>query len=531
MFCELQTEQEKDDFEAYFAAEKHQESELWRKVAPKPTSHGTWMVVKTFRTDENDRPLDMEQLPYELVPASEAVDMWAVGAMLYCFGTKKSLVQLDKDEDITDGDSMCAIANWDDATLQRVLATVRDKAMRKMIGKLLDPDAARRGRIDLKEELMSSAFFELISNSSSEKLLQNQRRLIEEEKEQTRLQKQSERLQHEQLVLERQAQQHYEEEMQTLGRIEDGVGDVLEGQDKLLEGQGDLKAGQAELKAGQRRLSRQMSELGSKVESRIGSVMQMLADEGLPRVPRLVVVKPVSPEALYAAAADYTSGFQERFTASVSWFKSKARIKKFFNILIMDEGPLLPDLKDEKSAGSIKELSPEMQAALADLADLEAQRDYDPAGDIANYPGWTVELPGELLTMIAPVMMVVSKALPIIATVTTGVGVALPDLGLGGDVAKQFEEFGNAFGSMLKEKQVKKIMGNIDKLNQVGALAPQLPCIPNRPLLPLPSHSTFPASGADCGDRRRGEGQHCCRRRLGQDQGQLHGGGAGRAAD
>ena len=122
----------------------------------------------------------------------------------------------------------------------------------------------------------------------------------------------------------------------------------------------------------------------------------------------------------------------------------------------MDEGPLLPDLKDEKSAESIKELSPEMQAALVDLADLEAQRDYDPAGDIANYPGWTVELPGELLTMIAPVMMVVSKALPIIATVTTGVGVALPDLGLGGDVAKQFEEFGNAFGSMLKEKQVKK---------------------------------------------------------------------------
>ena len=64
----------------------------------------------------------------------------------------------------------------------------------------------------------------------------------------------------------------------------------------------------------------------------------------------------------------------------MSWFKSKARTKKFFNILIMDEGPLLPDLKDEKSAGSIKELSPEMQAALADLADLEAQRDYDPAG-------------------------------------------------------------------------------------------------------------------------------------------------------
>ena len=84
---------------------------------------------------------------------------------------------------------------------------------------------------------------------------------------------------------------------------------MLEGQDKLLEGQGDLKAGQAELKAGQQLLSRQMSELGSKVESRIGSVMQMLADEGLPRVPRLVVVKPVSPEALYAAEADYTSGF------------------------------------------------------------------------------------------------------------------------------------------------------------------------------------------------------------------------------
>ena len=63
----------------YFNDDAASGTELWRKVKPKHISGSTsTIVVKTFRTDENGTPIT-EGLPYELVPAEESFDMWAVG--------------------------------------------------------------------------------------------------------------------------------------------------------------------------------------------------------------------------------------------------------------------------------------------------------------------------------------------------------------------------------------------------------------------------------------------------------------------
>ena len=59
MFHELKNMEEVRAFETYFEAEKTRNSDLWTKIKPKPTGEGenrTWMVVKTFRTDKQDRP-------------------------------------------------------------------------------------------------------------------------------------------------------------------------------------------------------------------------------------------------------------------------------------------------------------------------------------------------------------------------------------------------------------------------------------------------------------------------------------------
>ena len=64
-----------------------------------------------------------ELLPYELVQASRAVDVWAVGVLLFSFVAGQSLVTVDKNDDITEGQYMRYIAEWTEADCTAKLAS------------------------------------------------------------------------------------------------------------------------------------------------------------------------------------------------------------------------------------------------------------------------------------------------------------------------------------------------------------------------------------------------------------------------
>ena len=71
---------ERGQFDSYWADLKDADSELWSKVQPKSSKQGKQYVVKTFRTDGDGNPIT-NGLPYELLPASASFDMWSLGVM------------------------------------------------------------------------------------------------------------------------------------------------------------------------------------------------------------------------------------------------------------------------------------------------------------------------------------------------------------------------------------------------------------------------------------------------------------------
>ena len=76
MLCALQ-EDGLEKFAKYWAAEREAQSALWRKCKPKASRDGTFFVVKSFRTSLDDgSAVDAASLPYELVEASPAIDIW-----------------------------------------------------------------------------------------------------------------------------------------------------------------------------------------------------------------------------------------------------------------------------------------------------------------------------------------------------------------------------------------------------------------------------------------------------------------------
>jgi hypothetical protein len=152
---------QKVEFEKYWAAVRESSSELWSKVAPKRDSNGLHFVVKTYRVSgEDDAPVDVGALPYEPVKATVAVDIWALGALLYNLCAKQPLAPSTRDDDLISGDAMKFIANWDDATAREALLKVRDPAARDLCSRLLRADPIERRDVDLEDLLKCHPFFE-----------------------------------------------------------------------------------------------------------------------------------------------------------------------------------------------------------------------------------------------------------------------------------------------------------------------------------------------------------------------------------
>ena len=99
--------------------------------------------------------------------------------------------------------------------------------------------------------------------------------------------------------------------------------------------------------------------------------------------------------------------------------KKQTGFKQYFKILILCEGRTLPDIDQAAVEEECRNVM--IQTGGRDRRDKPANN---------GGRGWELELPGELMTKLAPLMVVLGTVLPLALKLTTGV--MLPDIGLAG---------------------------------------------------------------------------------------------------
>jgi serine/threonine protein kinase len=143
--------------------------------------------VRTFRTGEDGKPDNVKPLPYDLVPASESLDLWSVGILAYLLCAAKPLVSSTRDDDFESGNAMSVIATWGREKMKKKLQAVPDDVARDLIQTLLQPDPSDRRTVD---DALKHPFFHPESHDSKVKaaldeIKQGQEEIKQEQKKHT----------------------------------------------------------------------------------------------------------------------------------------------------------------------------------------------------------------------------------------------------------------------------------------------------------------------------------------------------------
>ncbi|ETV77916.1 serine/threonine protein kinase [Aphanomyces astaci] len=144
MFVQVTSPTEVDTYETYW---KHADRvEWWPKVQPR--GHGGW-VVRSFRGRAKN-------VPYQLVKASPAIDMWAFGCMLFQLYSEAELVPTDRNQD-ADDDAMDRAATWTaDALGRRIRSKVSNGLAADLIQRLLVVEPENRMGV---RQVLDHAYF------------------------------------------------------------------------------------------------------------------------------------------------------------------------------------------------------------------------------------------------------------------------------------------------------------------------------------------------------------------------------------
>ncbi|KAF0698591.1 hypothetical protein As57867_010781, partial [Aphanomyces stellatus] len=131
LFYKLKDEEERTRYVQYWQSISVSNPDLWEKVKPR----NNW-VVKTFHSsiDAGD------SLPYGLIRASPAVDMWSFGVMIYQFYSGVELIPTNRNQDL-DENGIERAATWTKDDLStRIQNKVSNPLARDLIMKLLAID-------------------------------------------------------------------------------------------------------------------------------------------------------------------------------------------------------------------------------------------------------------------------------------------------------------------------------------------------------------------------------------------------------
>jgi serine/threonine protein kinase len=148
--------QDCETFDSYFEEIKKGDADRWAKVDPKEFGDDSkFFAVKTFLTEENIiwkkqrgatkklakkeyHPVDVE-LPYPLVEATAAIDLWSFGVVLYSLVTGSSLFAVNRDDDLYDATAMKDLCEWNETKRAKKLKLINDPLAYKLLSKILSP--------------------------------------------------------------------------------------------------------------------------------------------------------------------------------------------------------------------------------------------------------------------------------------------------------------------------------------------------------------------------------------------------------
>ena len=164
MFFELTTDGQREQLKEYW---QNEDEDLRAKVAPgEIRGSNRAYVVKSFREQTEPVTLGPPQtelvfdgLPYELVEASEKIDVWALGALAFALLAGETLIPTTRNDDCASGEAMRVVYDWGlkkEVVLTR-LEKIGDPAARDLVGKMLLREPSARPTI--KSLLSSHSFF------------------------------------------------------------------------------------------------------------------------------------------------------------------------------------------------------------------------------------------------------------------------------------------------------------------------------------------------------------------------------------
>jgi len=155
MFVEL-SEEGRVKHEHYWKANPDR-AKMWDKV--KPFIDGIdkkIFAVRSYAVDRACRPMDIDQLPYDLVPASPEIDAWSLGVMLYTLTSRNgnTLFKVDNNDDLDDQD-MNKILNWTDNDYMKSIDRTVEASMRPLVKGLLTCDPNKRMSIQDAKDMIT----------------------------------------------------------------------------------------------------------------------------------------------------------------------------------------------------------------------------------------------------------------------------------------------------------------------------------------------------------------------------------------